>query len=140
MSKRIISIGLVLLVAGSWIACQRGKETPAKKAEATYTNISVQQLSEMLEEKDFLLINVHIPYAGEIPQTDLFIPYDEIERNIDKLPQDKSAKLVVYCRSGPMSAVAANTLVKLGYTHVFNVQGGMRAWQAAGYELIMKPE
>jgi len=119
----------------------RKEETSTKKAEeATYTIIDVQQLHEMLQGKDFILINVHIPYAGEIPQTDLFIPYNEIEQNTDRLPEDKSAKLVLYCRSGPMSATAVKSLVKLGYTRVFDVQGGMRAWQAAGYELTDEPK
>ena len=139
--KRIISVGLVLLGASLWVACQQEEETPTKKAEeATYTVIDVQQLHEMLQGKDFILINVHIPYAGEIPQTDLFIPYNEIEQNTDRLPEDKSAKLVLYCRSGPMSATAVKSLVKLGYTRVFDVQGGMRAWQAAGYELTDEPK
>lgn len=141
MMKRIISIGLVSLVTGSWVACRQDKETQTKKAEeATNTIITVEQLNEMLQDKDFMLINVHIPYAGEIPQTDLFIPYNEIEQNAGKLPTDKDAKLVVYCRSGPMSAMAAKTLAKLGYTRVFDVEGGMRAWQATGYELIIEPK
>lgn len=139
--KRIISVGLVLFLTSLGLACQQEKETSIRKVEeATYTNISVQELHEMLPEKDFTLINVHIPYAGEIQKTDLFIPYNEIEQNADKLPEDKNAKLVLYCRSGSMSATAVQDLVKLGYTHVFDVQGGMRAWQAAGYELINEPK
>lgn len=137
MSK-IFPLGLVLLVTAISVGCQQGKETPTQKA--SYTTITVQQLNEMLQEKDFTLINVHIPYAGEIPHTDLFIPYNEIEQNADKLPANKRVKLVVYCRSGSMSAIAAKRLVKLGYIRVYDVQGGMRSWQAAGYQLIMEPK
>jgi YVTN family beta-propeller protein len=106
----------------------------------SYRNIDAETLWQMLQQKDFVLINVHIPYAGELPETDLFIPYNAIEENLDKLPEDKDAKIVVYCRSGPMSAKAAATLVKLGYTNVWNLKQGMREWKEAGFPLLDKQE
>ncbi len=102
----------------------------------TYTNVTPADLKQMLAAKDFSLINVHVPYAGELAQTDAFIPYTEIEQNLSKLPVNKNAKVLVYCSSGHMSGIAANTLVKLGYTNVWNLDGGMAAWQSAGYALI----
>jgi rhodanese-related sulfurtransferase len=102
----------------------------------SYTDVSAAALAEMLKQKDFPLINVHIPYEGEINSTDLFVPFSEVEANVRKLPADKSAKLVVYCRSGRMSAIAARTLVKLGYTNVRNLDGGMIAWKETGYPLL----
>lgn len=104
----------------------------------SYRNIDSDTLWTMLQQKDFLMINVHIPYAGELPETDSFIPFNEIEQNLDKLPEDRAAKLVVYCRSGPMSAVAAKALVQLGYTNIWNLTQGMREWQQAGYPLLDK--
>jgi len=89
----------------------------------------------MLSNKDFVFINVHIPFAGNIVATDLSIPYDQIEQTLAKLPADKKAKIVLYCRSGRMSAIAAETLVKLGYTNIWNLDGGMVAWEQAGYEI-----
>ncbi len=89
--------------------------------------ITVAQLKSMLEKKDFLLVNVHVPYDGQN------------EQNSGKLPADKRAKIVLYCRSGNMSRVAERTLLGLGFSNVLDVQGGMLAWQAAGYPLISAP-
>lgn len=101
----------------------------------SYLNVTPPELKTMLAKKDFVFINVHIPFAGNIANTDLSIPYDQIEKNLAKLPADKNAKIVLYCRSGMMSAIAAEALVKLGYANLWNLDGGMVAWEQAGYEI-----
>jgi len=100
-----------------------------------YTNIAVPELRAMLEDKDFPLINVHVPYAGDLPGTDDSIPYNEIGSHLDRLPADKGAKFVLYCRTGPMSVTAARELVALGYTNVYNLVGGFTAWIEWGLPL-----
>jgi rhodanese-related sulfurtransferase len=135
----------ILLIAGCGAANAPG-EAPSAPADIFslpknadgYIDISIDQLKPALANKDFTMINVHIPYEGEFPQTDVFIPYNEIEANVSQLPADKEARIVLYCRSGRMSTEAAPVLVKLGYTNVVEVDGGMQAWQAAGNELIDK--
>ena len=103
-----------------------------------YTDILPQELNTMLQNKDFFFVNVHIPYEGEIEKTDAFIPFDQTEARLGEYPQAHDAKIVVYCRSGSMSATAARALVKAGYTNVYNLDGGFRAWEAAGYPLLQK--
>ena len=102
----------------------------------SYWNITAAELMSMLEKNDFLLVNVHIPYEGEIPPTDLFVPYNEVEQYLRQFPPDKTAKIVLYCRSGSMSATAAKTLVKQGFTNVWNLEGGMVDWEKQGYKLV----
>jgi len=66
----------------------------------------------MVKDKNFFLVDTHIPEQEHILGTDAFIPYNEIENNIDSLPENKNAKIVVYCRSGSMSRAAAYTLAE----------------------------
>ena len=103
-----------------------------KVDNGSYKDISVSELQTMMNYKDFTLVNVHIPFEGNLPKTDLSIPYDTIGQNLDKLPGDKSAKIVLYCRSDRMSTIAAGELVNLGYTNIWNLDGGMAAWEQAG--------
>ncbi len=106
-------------------------------ADGSYQNITADELNTMLKSKDFVFINVHIPFAGNIAGTDLSLPYDQISaaENLSQLPADKSAKIILYCRSGRMSAIAAESLVKLGYSNIWNLKGGMVDWEAAGYQI-----
>ena len=129
---------LALLVAACGSASEPGDaaatENGFTKNADGYADITVEQLAGMMPDKDFTLVNVHIPYQGEIPETDLFIPFDEVAEHVNQLP-DKDAPIVLYCRSGSMSTTAAKTLADMGYTNVLEVDGGFNAWEAAGYEL-----
>ena len=107
-----------------------GKVVSAPGGE--YTDVTVAELQTMLADKDFVFVNVHIPFEGNIPNTDLSIPYDQIDQHLDELPADKDAKIVLYCRSDRMSNIAAKTLVGLGYTNVWNLEGGFLDWENAG--------
>lgn len=124
---------LVLGACGQDASQSPDSQSYAKNADG-YVDISVAQLAGMMEEKNFTLVNVHIPYEGEIPETDLFIPYDEIKDHLDELPA-RDAPIVLYCRSGGMSTMAAEELVEAGYTNVLELDGGFNAWKAEGHEL-----
>lgn len=107
----------------------------------SYMNVAPDELDAMLKAKNFIFVNVHIPFAGNIAGTDLSIVYDQIAdpANLARLPDDKNAKIVLYCRSGRMSEIAAAELVSLGYTNIWNLDGGMVAWDEAGYEIEKQP-
>lgn len=129
--KKYFFIALVFILA----ACSTANPPPIKEnaaGSASYKMISVDELSQALKAKDFLFINVHIPVEGNIPGTDLDLPYNEIEKQINKFPADKNSKIILYCRSGSMGNTAAQALAGLGYTNVFNLEGGYIAWEAAG--------
>jgi rhodanese-related sulfurtransferase len=131
------SLLAILVLVGcvqSTAAPGRSTDDAAKNADG-YTDITVEQLVQMMEDGDPMLVNTHIPFAGDLPDTDLSIPFDQIDQYLDRLP-DKDAPIVLYCRSGSMSTSAAKELAALGYTDVYELDGGMNAWTDAGYELV----
>jgi rhodanese-related sulfurtransferase len=58
-----------------------------------------------------------------------------IERDIEGRIPDKSTSLVLYCGGGYRSALAADNLRKMGYSDAISLDGGWRAWKAAGLEV-----
>ena len=110
--------------------------TVVQATGGSWTNVTADQLASMLTQHNFTLLNVKTPYSGEIAGTDLYIPYDQLTAQVARLPADKHAQLVVYCRSGHESAMAAQTLIDLGYTNIYNLDGGMTAWTASGRQLV----
>jgi rhodanese-related sulfurtransferase len=55
-----------------------------------------------------------------------------IERDIETTVPDKNAEVILYCGGGFRSALAADALQKMGYTNVWSMAGGWRAWNEAG--------
>ena len=135
MKKIILILLSAVILAGCQSEPLTGESVTAPGG--SYRNLTPNELNTMLKNKDFIFVNVHIPFEGNIAGTDLSIPYDQIiePANLAQLPADKNAKIVLYCRSGRMSAIAAEALVKLGYTDVWNLEGGMLDWERAGYEI-----
>ena len=102
----------------------------------TLLRLSPVELSNLLATSDPIVINVHIPYAGDIPGTDTSIPYDNVDAIEAYLNGDKCADVVLVCLSGGMSLSAGNELIKRGYLRIRDLNGGMMAWQNAGYPLL----
>jgi rhodanese-related sulfurtransferase len=55
-----------------------------------------------------------------------------IERDIETAVRDKSTELILYCGGGYRSALAADVLQTMGYTNVFSMAGGWKAWKESG--------
>src|SRR5277367_6177714 len=89
--------------------------------------ISLEDLKRRLEKKeDFVLVDVREKEeyrAGFIPGA-LSVPRGFLEMQIETKVPDKNADVVVYCAAGSRSALAAQTLAALGYTHVASANPG----------------
>lgn len=139
----IQKIILVMVVLTSMAACRPTDSSQAtnlpstQAANGVYQTLTVDTLADILTNRpdDYTIVNVHIPYAGEIKGTDANIAYNDINALTSALP-DKNAPIILYCRSGRMSKEASDALLKLGYTRIWDVEGGMNAWKASGRTLI----
>jgi rhodanese-related sulfurtransferase len=124
---------ILLLSACQSVASNMGREIATDNG--IYRVVSVQELQEMLKNKDFTLVNVHIPWQGDIPKTDSQIPYDQINENLENLPADKDAKIMIYCLTSGMAKIAVQSLLELGYTNLWMLEGGTTTWEEAGLTL-----
>lgn len=143
MMKKI-SITILILLSLGVAACSKanvndstsGNITSTTKVEASNpTTITPEDAKKRLDsEKGIILLDVREPdeYAvGHIKNSILF-PLGTIESEAPTKLTDKNATIFVYCHSGRRSALAAATLVKLGYTKIFDL-GGIINWP---YEVI----
>ncbi len=97
--------------------------------------LSPEELHNMLKTKDFLLLNVYHGDEGNIPGTDAHLPHTDMDAVMTYIGDDKNRKTVLYCFRGLMSVNACDTLVNAGYTHVACLDGGLEAWEGAGYDV-----
>ncbi len=106
--------------------CAAGAETE----QVSFQQVSAQDAKALMEsEKSYTILDVRTQseYAqGHIPDA-ILIPHDIIEDKAEKLLPDKDAMILVYCRSGNRSKVAAEALAELGYRNVVEF-GGIIDW------------
>jgi len=111
-----------------------GKEL-VEEAKKGIKTISVAEAYSMFGKTGVVFLDVREPdefKAGHIPGA-LHIPRGLLESQVEQQVSDKDITIVVYCRSGNRSALAAATLMKIGYRETLNMGGGFREWQKAGY-------
>jgi len=134
--KRLSLVCVLVLFA--WIAWN-----PSVTHAEPYL-LTVQQLKTALDkgsqpsQKGFILIDVRSPeehQEGFIPGTDFSIDFREIQNRAQEIHAALDSHIVVYCQSSHRSNIAAETLMSLGYKHVYNVKGSMNAWEEAGYPI-----
>lgn len=101
-----------------------------------FVNVGAEEVEKMINEIDVFVLQVHEPYQGELPNTDLIIEdWENIENHLDELPS-KDSKILVYCRSGRMSSIVSEKLSSLGYENIYNFEGGMKAWETSERRLM----
>lgn len=122
---------IVLLVLAFWgfTAC-----TDAPQVQ----NLSVEVFKQTLDttpEKVLVDVRTDAEVAGGIipGAIQIDIQGNDLDQKIDKL--DKSQPIFVYCAMGSRSSAMASMLAKKGFTKIYNAEGGINAWKAAGFPI-----
>jgi len=100
---------------------------------------TVDEVKAKLDRKEkFLLIDVReeSEYAKDHLPGAIHLGKGIIERDIEERVPDPSAVMILYCGGGFRSALAADNLQKMGYTHVISMDGGIRGWRENGFPLV----
>lgn len=118
---------LTLLAAALFVGCgQTEKETQ----EAAYMNITAEEAKRIMDDTEgYLILDVRAQEEydeGHIPGA-VVIPHTEVEARAEAELPDKEQVILVYCRSGRRSKLAAQALADLGYTNVKEF-GGILDW------------
>ena len=132
---KTFKIVLLLLAISLIIFFIMGCAKQAAKTEGDksvgYQKIAPAALKTRLDKGEKLIIvdvRTKEEYdSGHIPNS-LLIPYDEIEKKAPALLTDKNAAIIVYCRTGRRSEIAAKALIGMGYTNVADM-GGISDWK-----------
>ncbi len=114
-------------------ATDAGSDAAEAEAGSGLGAMSVAELAAALPSKTFIMLNVHVPYAGEIPGTDANLDYKDVPSIEAYIGTNKGVDVVLYCYSNSMALSAANALLADGYTKVRYVDGGLAAWKNAGH-------
>ena len=100
-----------------------------------FYSVKADKLNEMLIENPPFIVDVRS--TGEwnkdgYIEGSINLPFTDVFANMDQLPAEKDAKIVILCASGHRGGIIMMALRMMGYTDVSNLAGGLNAWKAAG--------
>jgi len=105
-----------------------------------YSSVSPAQSTQMINHDDALILDVreNNEYSTGHIINSVHIPLSILKTRMDDLQKYKTKKVIVACRSGHRSSQACANLKKEGFEQVFNLGGGVMAWESANLPLVKK--
>jgi rhodanese-related sulfurtransferase len=109
------------------------EETRKRIQEVTIDDVK----AKLDRGEKFLLVDVReeSEYAADHLPGAVHLGKGIIERDVEDRVSDPATPIVLYCGGGFRSALAADNLQKMGYTHVLSMDGGIRGWREKGFPL-----
>ncbi len=114
--------------------------TELRRFTRGYQDLAPQQAVRLINDEDPLILDVR--EANEVRQGRIrgarHIPMSQLARRLDDLQDARGRKVLVYCRSGQRSGHAASLLRKQGFEEVYNLRGGILAWESDHLPVVKK--
>src|SRR5262249_13331034 len=107
----------------------------AKKHIAETNGDAVKARLDRGENLCILDVREESEWAKDHLPGEVYLGKGGIERDIEQRLPDTGAEIILYCGGGFRSALAAETLQRMGYTNVLSMDGGIRDWRDKGYPL-----
>jgi len=125
MMKRVFIIIAVFIFTLSACAAPSEPEPPPE-----YIKITPEEASDMMNSGNNVIIldvRTQEEYDAGYIENAVLLPYDEIGEKAQSIIPDKSSSILIYCRRGRRSEIAARELLEMGYTKVYDF-GGVENW------------
>ena len=139
MNKKVALLAFVLVLLSTALSlCVVGLLELQRAYASPYTNIDVHTAYDMITGDlypDLVVLDVRTQSeydSGHIYGA-VWIPVTELEARIAELAGHENHEIIVYCGSGVRSVTASGILDSHNFTKVYNMLGGISAWQSAGY-------
>ncbi len=137
--KKLATISLAFLLTIGMISCGNSQDKKASTTDqpngSIAKNISTTQFQEMVKSKEnAIILDVRTPQevASGAIEGNVALDYygNDFTAQLNKL--DKNAPILIYCAVGGRSGDAMRKMQKMGFKEVYNLSGGIRAWQSEG--------
>ena len=135
MRKKIIVLFLILSTLFILGCTTLNEEISSKGQESVkVSKITSEEAKEEMNNSNVIILDVRTEdeYNSGHIENSVLIPVDDLENKAEELLVNKEQKILVYCRSGNRSKKAADLLVEMGYTNVYDF-GGIKDWP---YEIV----
>lgn len=103
-----------------------------------YSSVTPTQTTQMINHENAIILDVREmnEYSSGHIVNSVHIPLSNLKTRISELNKYKNQKIIVSCRSGNRSSQACASLKKEGFEEVFNLSGGVMAWENASLPLV----
>ena len=133
-------LGMLVIFGAFYLAKNNSvQSSPSQQEQATLKTIPTQEFKNKISQtQDAIIIDVRTPeeYAQVHIKSAINIDFYEKDfpNKLEKL--DKEKTYLIYCRSGNRSGQTLNLMRQMGFKKVYDLQGGIKAWMASGFELV----